>query len=126
MFLEVFHDLFINSTVLYASFGVLFFTFSIYQMLSLFDEAWKIKTTVFIDDDKLVNFDYEASDRHHLFQQPFIEWFVKSFSCMNDVDDDEEDLSNSYMVKISNIRGGQKWNITTYSPFLVSIKRDSS
>lgn len=121
MFLDLFNDLFINSSLFYVYFGVLLTTIGIHQFGYLRYTMVTTRSEFVIKDCNNVKLDLEGLKKPVFSNESFIVWFIVTFKRIDLPDDDKEDATFSNFIHMLKIRGGQKWAKTTYSPLLKNI-----
>lgn len=118
MFLELINDVFMSSSVFYIYFGMLLLTIGFSQLFALHLSTWNTHTNWSFHHHQHMKVDGSSHEKPISMNEIFIIWFVKSFKRIDGLDDDQEDVSNSYFDENLQIRGGQLWKKTTYSqPF---------
>lgn len=114
MLLELINDVFMNSSIFYVYFGVIFLTIGIRQLYIL-HQGWQADTSFSLKQHQYIKVDVNSFEQRVLMNELFIVWFVKTFKRIDKPDDDKEDDSFSYFKWDLKIRGGQLWKQTAYS-----------
>ncbi|WP_152657872.1 hypothetical protein [Oceanobacillus sp. CFH 90083] len=120
MFLELFHNAFIDSSIFYMYFGVILMTMGIMYFVKLHHNHPVVYNYVFDDNRQDIKINISHLEKTLIINEPFIIWFI--ITCKRiDEKDDKNDNVFSYFNKEFKIRGGQLWKEMAYSQPLKNI-----
>lgn len=120
MFLELFNNAFMDSSIFYLYFGVILMTIGIMYFVNLHHNNPIVRDYFFVDKHQSSKIDLSAIGKTLIINEPFITWLIITFK-RTDENDGKEDVIASYFKNEFKIRGGQLWKETAYSHSLESI-----
>lgn len=115
VFLELIHDVLINSSMFYVYFGMILVTIGIGQLLLLQYRSFHARKCVQTNQTN-IQFRKAYEEQNLVFNEPFMIWFGRSCKQILTTDDDLEDDQSSYINDKDKIRGGQIWTKISFAP----------
>jgi len=120
MFLELFHNAFIDSSIFYMYFGVILMTMGIMYFVNLHHNHPIIYDYVIGDKRQDIKINISHMKKTLIINEPFIIWLIITCKRIDETDDKNDNVS-SYFKNAFKIRGGELWKNMAYSQPLKNI-----
>ncbi|WP_080875294.1 hypothetical protein [Oceanobacillus timonensis] len=120
MFLELFHNAFIDSSFFYMYFGVILMTMGIMYFVHFHHNHPIVYDYVIGNKHQNMKIDISHLEKNFVINEPFILWLIMICKRIDEKDDKNDSVS-SYFKKELKIRGGQLWKKMAYSQPLKNI-----
>lgn len=108
MFLELFHNAFIDSSIFYMYFGVILMTMGIMYFVNLHHNTLIIYEYSFGSRHQNIKININQMGKTLIINEPFMIWLIITFKRIGQKDD-KIDSESSYFKNEFKIRGGQLW-----------------
>jgi|SRR5699024_1231593 len=113
MFLELFNNAFIDSSIFYLYFGVILMTIGIMYFVNLHHNNAIVRESFFVDKHQKIKINLSHMEKALIINEPFIVWLIIAFKRIDEKDDKADNFS-SYFKNELKIRGGEKWDKKAY------------
>ncbi|GEN89218.1 hypothetical protein MKY30_12220 [Oceanobacillus sp. FSL W8-0428] len=114
MFLELFNNTFIDSSIFYMYFGVVLMTMGIMYFVNLHHNTPVVYEYSFGGRHQNIKINKNQMGKTLIINEPFMIWLIITFKRIDQKDDKIDNLSSCFKNEFK-IRGGQLWKNMAYS-----------